>query len=156
LRYTSSKPVSMSLEVVDFKEEKLRQKNEWTGDRFIQTNQYVDGTGYQTTVAVVTDGIQRHQDSSIVMDRMTVLEVAIGIDQFLDVTSFEEQLQEHVGLHAELFNQVSFDLAAPEERKRSIENLLEELELESTVPPILYEKLYDASRYVLLSSTGVS
>lgn len=156
LRYTSSKPVSMSLNVVDFKEEKLRQKIEWTGDRFIQTNQYVDGTGYQTTVAVVTDGIQHPQDSSIVMDRMTVLEVAIGIDQFLDVTSFEEQLQEHVGLHAELFNQVSFDLAAPEERKRSIENLLEEMELESTVPPVLYEKLYDASRYVLLSSTGTS
>lgn len=156
LRYTSSKPVSMSLNVVDFKEEKLRQKIEWTGDRFIQTNQYVDGTGYQTAVSVVTDGIQHHQDSSILIDRMTVLEVAIGIDQFLDVTSFEEQLQEHVGLHAELFNQVSFDLAAPEERKRSIENLLEEMELESTVPTVLYEKLYDASRYVLLSSTGTS
>lgn len=156
LRYTSSKPVTLSLDVVDFKEEKLQQETQWIEDQFIQTNQYIDGSVYQTIVAVVTDGIQHHKDSSTVIENMTVLEVAIGIDRSLEIQSFEQQLNEHVQLHTKLFNQISFDLATPEERKRSIESLLEEMELESIVPIVLYEKLYDASRYVLLSSTGVS
>lgn len=156
VRYTASKPISLLLDVVDFKEEKLQQETRCIDEQFVQTNRYVDGSGYQTTVAVVTDGVQYNQDSSVVIEKMTVLEVVIGINQSLDIQSFEEQLQEHVQLHAELFNRIAFDLAAPEERKRSIESLLEEMELESTVPSVLYEKLYDASRYVLLSSTGTS
>lgn len=156
MRYTASHPIDSSLEVVDFQEEKLKQQTVWESDQCTQNNQYIDGTGYQTTIAFHTDGKQSEQDNHLLVQQMTFIEVTIGIDQPVEYKPFEEQLKENIQLHSELFNQVSFDLVSSQERQRSIESLLEEMEQTKEVPLVLYEKLYDASRYVLLSSTGVS
>lgn len=156
MRYAASQPVECSLEVVDFHEEKLAQCTEWQHNQCIQKNQYVDGSGYQTTIAFHTDGKRIEQDNQLFIEGMTFIEVTIGIEQQVEDQSFAEQLKEHIQSHSDLFNQISFDLVPSTERQRSIESLLKEMEQKNCVPKVLYEKLYDASRYVLLSSTGVS
>lgn len=156
MSYTASYPVDCVIEVIDFQEEKLKQHTEWNNDQCIQENYYIDGSGYETSIAFHTDGKQTEQESGILFQEMTFIEITIGIDQLVKSEPFTSQLNEHIQDHCDLFNQVSFDLVSAEERQRSIESLLKEMEQETTVPKALYEKLYDASRYVLLSSTGVS
>ena len=127
MRYTASHPVDCSLEVVDFQEEKLKQQTEWESDQCTQNNQYIDGTGYQTTSAFHTDGKQVQLENQLQLQQMTFIEVTIGINQPVKYQPFAEQLNEHIQLHSELFNQVSFDLVPSQERQRSIESLLEEM-----------------------------
>jgi hypothetical protein len=69
--------------------------------------------------------------------------------------SFDQLLGRHVTLHAPFFNRASLNLGSHENNDQSSETLLATaLQNPSDAPPALFEKLFSAGRYAILSSCG--
>ncbi len=66
---------------------------------------------------------------------------------------YDELRRRHARLHGELFNRVRLDLRAGEGRRRTTESLIAESTCEHTHPALI-EKVFDAGRYNIISSTG--
>ena len=60
----------------------------------------------------------------------------------------------HAPAHAALFHRVTLDLGGGAERSLTAEELLDRAQKDSTLPPALMEKMYDAGRYMLICSAG--
>lgn len=77
-----------------------------------------------------------------------IRQTLLAIDQ-----GYAELLANHVGIHGELFNRSKLELdAQPSDQALYTEEIL--LKAKSGVPLALYEKLYDAGRYNIISSSG--
>lgn len=63
-------------------------------------------------------------------------------------------LAPHVKIHREIFDRVRLDLGGGAGRLLSTDELLASAVKEKTLSPALMEKIYDASRYIILCSSG--
>lgn len=69
---------------------------------------------------------------------------------------YDALLARHAAIHGELFNRVSVDFGAtPEERRQTTDALLARAKQENTLSPALLEKIYDGSRHVIISASGI-
>jgi len=70
-------------------------------------------------------------------------------------TDFAHLLDRHVPLHGALFNRVTLDLGGAQEREQASEELLASARQQSGgLPPVLFELLFQAGRYAIISSCG--
>lgn len=69
-------------------------------------------------------------------------------------TSYRALFASHRIVHQDMFDRVKLNLVNNVERLRSIESLFEEASQRSSTPLALIEKIYDAGRYMYLSSAG--
>lgn len=70
-------------------------------------------------------------------------------------TGYATLLRPHAAVHGELFNRVTVDFgASAEDRAATTDVLLARANRERVMPLALLEKVYDACRYVILSSSG--
>ena len=70
-------------------------------------------------------------------------------------TDFAHLLDRHVPLHGALFNRVTLDLGGAQEREQASEELLASARQQSGgLPPVLFEPLFQAGRYAIISSCG--
>ncbi|WP_112181879.1 glycosyl hydrolase family 95 catalytic domain-containing protein [Paraliobacillus zengyii] len=87
---------------------------------------------------------QDEKDSN--MDSLTSV---IGFDK-----TYQDLFQAHARIHQEMFDRVALNLTTDTQRQRNIESLLDEAKENSVLPQALIEKIYDAGRYMYLSSAG--
>ena len=67
---------------------------------------------------------------------------------------YDHLLAPHVKIHGGIFNRVQLDLGGGAERSLTTDALLARAAQERALSPALMEKIYDACRYVILSSSG--
>jgi alpha-L-fucosidase 2 len=67
---------------------------------------------------------------------------------------YEILLSRHVKIHGEIFDRVRLDLHGGADRALTTDELLDRAAAEKRLSPALLEKIYDACRYVILSSSG--
>lgn len=157
IELTADQPFQMELGVVNFNHQRLQQDTELTEEGWLQTNTYVDGTGYTTHGLVETDGdLMLNQDGFVLTDT-TMIVCRIALNKAVKQRDYSERLMyDSCQRHKERFSKVSLDLVSPEERLRSIDDIIAEMTETKKIPLVLFEKLYDASRYVMISCSGKS
>ncbi|SEG06697.1 F5/8 type C domain-containing protein [Actinacidiphila yanglinensis] len=69
-------------------------------------------------------------------------------------TDYAKLLRPHAAVHGELFSRVSVDFGGGADRALTTDVLLARAARDRVMPPALLEKVYDASRYVILSASG--
>ena len=67
---------------------------------------------------------------------------------------YDALLQRHAALHGELFRRSALDLGGGADRAKPTEDLIAEAMANNSLPPALMEKMYDAGRYMFISSAG--
>ena len=67
---------------------------------------------------------------------------------------YDALLRPHAKAHGEIFNRVTLDVGGGADRYRPTEELLGQAKREQRMPPALLEKMYDAGRYMFISSSG--
>jgi hypothetical protein len=161
IQLLSSQPINLAFYLEEFKQEKLSQETNWKKASVEQRNTYIDGTGYVTHI----DWEQFEAESDFSEGKVRIsnvykLEFSISINTFeespsgKDTRDFETLLAEHIKYHKELYSKVQLNLVEDNDRKRSIDSILHELRSKKKVPLVLYEKLYDASRYIIQAMSG--
>lgn len=133
--------------------------------------QYENGAGgYDVAIQLIApDAICEQKSDEVHIRNTTKLLVIMKIVPFKDeddsntdsLTSmkvfdktYPELFQSHTLQHQEMFDRVTLNLTTDTERQRNIESLLEEAKEKSVLPLALIEKMYDAGRYMYLSSAG--
>ena len=156
----SDQPFDLKLALLDFHNEWLEQTIVHSSSAVIQKNVYQDQSFYTTVLQWADNEGQRSSDSETVyFKQVKKVELFIQIhwnkkEKLLREKSFHAVLSNHIAKHQKHYNRTALHLTNDEERSRSLESILEEMEETEQVPLVLYEKLYDASRYVLHSATG--
>lgn len=125
-------------------------------NRIEVVNTYMDGSNYKIVTEWDTDGKIILKDNGIAVEDATKLTMRVGInsEKSFDMNSFETVKKEHIRAHSSQYNQVSLNLCHEKDRLKSLEELLNLLESKKSIPVIIFEKLYDASRYFIQSMTG--
>lgn len=148
---------SGKLSVVDFQQERLSQNLVVNDYQFEQTNQYIDGTGYFTSGKLDLDGeIEISRDAFLVKDSKKLV-IRIALDKKVtESKDIEKIFQENCQRWSEMYQETALIISSTEERLRSIDDIIEEMERTNKIPLVLFEKLYDGSRYVMQSYSGKS
>lgn len=154
----SEAPFSGQLSIQDFHQQRLQQTLHMEGNSWAQHNRYINGTGYFTAGKIETDGKIRTGDEGFLIQHATKVVVRITLDQQpASVTSdIEKTFQDSCRNWKQRYNHTRLELTEKEERLRSIDQIILEMEQTGKIPLVLYEKLYAASRYVLLACSGTS
>lgn len=69
--------------------------------------------------------------------------------------SYETLVRKHKEIHGELYNRVSVDFGGGEKRKWSSDRLIEEVKETQQLSSALVEKMFQAGRYMFISSSGL-
>ena len=125
--------------------------------------------GYEGVALVsAIGGTIRDGDREVVVDGADEVVILISLDVLTTDSSrlaeqtkrlrnlkvnFDELLDRHRAIHGALFKRVRFDLGGGTDRSLPSERLLEKSSF-GNLNPALLEKLFDASRYAILSSSG--
>src|SRR5699024_10607108 len=140
------------LDIIDFKESLLEQQISFNEDQFTQKNTYQNQSSYYTNISWDTSKrYKKIADNKIMFSDLT------EITFFFDITfkplsndnqrnTYNEIKVSHVFQHKKKYNKIVLDLVDSKERLRSIDEIFEEMGMTQSIPSILYEKMYDASR----------
>lgn len=156
----SNAPFDLILDIIDFKEDSLKQKASFNKDQIIQKSTYLDYSSYYTKVSWDTSKTYKKiTDNKIMFNNLT--EITFFFEITLNSLSknklrknYNEIKENHVLQHKKKYNKVELDLVNNKERLRSIDDIFEEMGTTQIIPPVLYEKMYDASRYIIQSMSG--
>ncbi|MGQ4510969.1 glycosyl hydrolase family 95 catalytic domain-containing protein [Streptomyces sp. DW26H14] len=143
--------------------------SDWTGFH----NLYAPGNGgYDGAIrAVVRGGTVSFTDGALTISGADEAILLVRIDRWRppgrsDLTGlaaslhrlapdYERLLRPHAALHGALFDRAGVDFGgAPEDRAKTTDELLSTAMKEGTLNLALLEKIYDAQRYLVLSSSG--
>ncbi|MEC6748204.1 glycoside hydrolase N-terminal domain-containing protein [Marinilactibacillus sp. XAAS-LB27] len=159
LKVESTDPFDVVFSLKDYQNPELNQDfDQLTDCRLVQKSTYLDQTSYvsnldwtisEGTVAIFQDQVEIKQTRAICFALSIHPEAVIN-----PIDDFEQIQQAHIQEFQSTYNQVSLTLVDDEERRKSLDEIVEEMHETHTVPLVLYEKLYDASRYVIQSMTG--
>ncbi len=141
-------------------------------DWFGVQNLYASGDGgYNGVVRVVStggdvqvadDGVSFREAAEILLlmrverHRPLLMEKAEALAESLPrlKPEYDALLAPHVRIHGEIFDRVTLDLGGGSDRRLTTDELLERAAAEKKLSAALAEKIYDACRYVVLSSSG--
>ena len=160
---SSSRPMrSMKLSIEEINHPLLQmeyrsEKNQWIG-----TYSYKYGGGYKSRIQIEHNGSEMDfSNEEAVIKKADHILIKMTICPFsspgrpIGEGSYETLFQAHKAEHESLFFKAKIDLNGGERRRWSGEELLEEIKQTGQLHPAVVEKLFDAGRYMFLSSTGV-
>ncbi|GAA0353663.1 glycoside hydrolase N-terminal domain-containing protein [Alkalibacterium iburiense] len=155
----TSEPIDITIQFKDFNHSELNQKMTQTNfDSLEQTASYYDHTGYRVPLKWVSDSKESTiTEKGVTFTQVTELRLAFSIyfeEEELTLDRFDEIRTQHIQAHQRTYDGTSINLVSDDERQRSYESLIQELEEAKTIPLVLYEKLYDASRYFIQAMSG--
>src|SRR5699024_1155188 len=148
------------LDIIDFKEALLEQQISLNENQITQKNTYQNQSSYYTNISWDTSKrYKKIADNKIMFSDLT------EITFFFDITfkplsrdnqrkTYNEIKESHVFQHKKKYNKIGLDLVDTKERLRSIDDVFEEIKTTNSVPSVLYEKMYDASRYIIQAMSG--
>ncbi|MFC6463564.1 glycoside hydrolase N-terminal domain-containing protein [Marinilactibacillus sp. GCM10026970] len=159
LKIESNDPFDVSFSLKDYQNPELNQEIvQLTDCRLVQKSTYLDQTSYVSSLDWnISEGtVAVHQDQvEIKQTRAICFALSIHSEAVTNsMDDFEQIQQAHIQEFQATYNQVSLTLVDDEDRRKSLDEIVEEMHEMHTVPIVLYEKLYDASRYVIQSMTG--
>lgn len=157
-RIHSNDSFDVSFGFNDFKQEALIQKTTEHADSLMQECTYKDGSHYSVPLKWKSiNGNVTSEQNKISVKETKDLVFAVSFNKntkSLNVEDFDAIKAEHISRHRNDYQSVSLDLVSQTERARSYEALIEDMVSTKEVPLVLYEKFYDASRYVIQSMSG--
>lgn len=159
LSIQSEDSFDINFSLTDFKNEALVQKIvDQTNTFMVQESTYIEGSSYTLPVKWdIQEGKVHVENNQVVIKETKQLTLAVGFNrqaEDLNLEEYEKIKSRHVEKHSNQFNSVSLDLVSPSEREQSFEAMIDQLTADKEVPLVLYEKMYDASRYVIQSMSG--
>jgi alpha-L-fucosidase 2 len=152
----------------------LIQSQNVTGKDWITLHnvyKFGEASGYDSAIRVVTRGGSVTSDGQKVsIKNAAEVLVLMRIEPFAKAeqssmeqlktalsklpASYEALLTPHAKAHGDIFNRVTLDLGGGSDRNLTTDELMDRAIKENTIPPALMEKIYDAGRYVFISSSG--
>lgn len=150
----------LKISLLDFQNEWLNQSIVHSTSAVVQKNVYKDQSFYTTSLQWAdNEGRSEPAGKNIYFKQVKKVELFLQIHwnkeaELLREKNFHTILNSHIVNHQKRYDRTALYLTNDEERSRSLESILEEMEQTKQIPLILYEKLYDASRYVIHSATG--
>lgn len=165
----SSNDVSCEINVQDYKMDLIDHLRKIDRNAIHLSNEYIHSEGgYEVSIRIeALDGEVNVEDQSVIIDHAKEVLLMMKIitfktkedrksidfkDLYLLNAHYDELLDRHQKIHSEIFNRVNLQLAPDKERKRNVEDLIEETKQTDTIPLALMEKLYDAGRYMFICS----
>jgi alpha-L-fucosidase 2 len=130
-----------------------------------------DDGGYDSVVLVSTDGGSATiTDGTIAISDASEALLLMRIDRFRPPQAggtaelaaslanlpahYDTLLRSHVRIHSEIFNRTRLDLGGGADRALTTDVLIARAMQDRAMPAALMEKIYDACRYVIISSSG--
>ncbi len=131
------------------------------------------GTGYDAALRVIpTGGTMAVAEGAVSVKNAQSLLVLLRVQPYRQTTSNSDRdlrqsldeipadyaalLEAHRKIHQPLFDRVSIDLHGGPDRALTTDALITRANKENNLSPALLEKLYDASRYSLICSSGLT
>ncbi|MGE6629291.1 glycosyl hydrolase family 95 catalytic domain-containing protein [Bacillus sp. NPDC077027] len=126
--------------------------------------------GYTTCTTVKTDGKVWGDKGEIKLSQITYAlifmkllpfsnheqeEAKWKVSQIPMQQNYEQLKASHAKLQGELFNRTSLHIGHVTDDDKSTEELFEQVSVEEGIPTSLIKRLYDAGRYMFISSTGL-
>lgn len=156
----SNNVFNLSFKLKNFKQKNLLQEISTNDEKSIlQKNTYVDDSFYASLISWDSDQGRSEVSGHTVHlydVKKVYVKIAIEVDDQPEPTQKkgEAMIKDHMKDHQIQYDSISLDLVDESERHRSIDNILEEMALTQEIPQVLYEKLYDASRYIISAMSG--
>lgn len=165
---SSNRSLDCKLFLADYQREEL-ECNSFVSEKLLTANyHYVYGHGgYKVKIQIIApDALSSKVGNKILVKDTNELLLLMKIEPltskpkldqaFLlnDETNYHYLFSRHRKLHQQLFDRVSLDITNDRERIRDVETLLEEAKYNDQLPLPLIEKIYDAGRYMYISSAG--
>ena len=160
----------LEIETID---SKLVQSSRKSGVGWIGVhNLYAAGNGGYDGVArvVATGGNLKIEIGKVTVKKADTLVVLMRIERYRPPCSgniealasalsllepdYTALLRSHVKVHGEIFDRARLDLGGGADRALTTDELLDRAAKEGALSPALIEKIYDASRYTILCSSG--
>lgn len=157
IEISSEEYFSLDFLIKDFKQSDLTQKTDHSQANEIQELfTYIDGSSYVVTLTWLSDGKVNRDKGRVFVSEASYLRLSVSVNQKADsdLTFFDEIEKSHTKAHSKVYNQVSLQIGNEEEDSQSYEELISRLESEETIPKIIYNQFYDASRYFIQSMSG--
>lgn len=167
---TSNEPIPLvALRMEEINHPGMEVSIRYENDMIISRHLYTKGRGgYDSFVKIspiegeiVTDPNQMTvSGANEILVMMKIVPFAEGsqtsLENFEELDgNYKELIASHINVHGALFNRVSLDLDGGEKRSWSTDELLAAVRNEKEVSMALVEKLFDAGRYMFISSTGL-
>jgi len=164
--------LTLDLELIPIDHPLIRSEADLGKEWFLVHNVYAKGKGgYDSVIRIVSKaGKLTLQDRTLRVEGADELLLLMRIVPWktggettprklmadLEVlpASYDALMKPHAVAHGELFNRVQLDLQGGEDRKLASEVLLDRAAERGELSPALVERMYDAGRYVIISSTG--
>lgn len=165
----SDHAVSCTLSLEKYSHPLLKQTFDLQANMLCIHNHYVhDDGGYRVCIQVETRGGDVHlngheliiQEAEEVLLLMHIEPFKTSLEAFdqpcikHDKPNYHALLNRHQHIHADMFQRVQLTLAHPDDRLRTVEDLMTEAKQTDMIPPALIEKLYDTGRYMFICSAG--
>jgi hypothetical protein len=150
----------LKINLVNFEEPLLNQTLKIKKDGLTQKNVYVDGSFYETNVLwdstiVAKNSSDRTIEFNKIKNIHFIIDISLNGKKVKEPKlNYDSIVNDHKKDHQKKYSQTSLELVDNSERLRSVDDILKELNETKEVPLVLYEKMYDSSRYILHASTG--
>lgn len=163
--------VSCILEIEDYKNSLISHQREASTNLIFLKNDYVKGNGgYDVEIRIEAPGgevslaenVIKVKEAKELLLLIKITTFKINREELMDqdndlyslTPKYDLLLKRHEEIHQEMFNRVVLQLANNDERQRSVEELIAKTKETDEIPLVLIEKLYDAGRYMFISSAG--
>lgn len=155
----SDQPQNFTVHFKCFNQEALKQTfRKVDAHTLIQKGEYYDGSSYSVPFKwLCEEGEVTVYEDKVVFQQVKKVQFALSVhikEEDLVLDDFDAHLASHVSSHRSRYNKVALSLTSKKERERSFESICAEMEESGRVPLVLYEKLYDASRYFIQAMSG--
>lgn len=158
--FQSNEVFDLNLDIKDFEENLLKQKIFFKENNILQKNTYQNQSYYVTNLTWGSSKSYKKVSKNKIKF-IDLTEIYFYVDITLNKTTknlpskeYKKVKEKHIKQHQTEYNNIEFNLVNNMERLRSIDHIFEEMQTTKKIPLVLYEKMYDASRYVIHSATG--
>lgn len=136
----------------------LQEYKQISEDSVVQKTIYLDGSFYETYLSWSNDeGNVQIKEDKLIFENCRKVQLNLLINptgRINKVRSFEEILTQHISQFNSVYSSVKLNLVDEKEREKELDNIIQEMDTDGEIPIVLYEKLYDASRYFIQSMSG--
>lgn len=169
--YNTETKIDFKLSLEHCENALINSKEEYCGEFITVHNEYIHAkSGYDTCIKLIAnDGEIKFENEEVIIKNTSYVDVFIKIEFLKDIENsnidkmkndinkitedYDLLLENHAKIHSELFNRTELNLFDDINKDKSYEELIK-ISKENKICKALYEKIYQASKYMLICSCG--